>query len=71
MQSPSEILNKVKSFSHGEYNDENLNEKSIEDKILRNEDIFGRGNKLKKVEIDKSFPEYIIQNREKLIDWIV
>ena len=48
MQTPLKYLNKIKSFSHGEYNNENINEKNIEEKILNNEDIFGRGNKIKK-----------------------
>ena len=45
--------------------------KYIEEKILRNEDIFGRGNKLKKIEIDGTYPEYIYQNKEKFLDWII
>ena len=71
MQTPEQILKKVKSFSHGEYNHKNLNEKYIEEKILRNEDIFGRGNKLKKILIDKSYPEYIFQNKEKFLNWTI
>ena len=37
----------------------NLNEKKILEKILKNEDIFDRGFKLKKINIDESYPEYI------------
>tara|TARA_B100000902_G_C27316971_1_gene921933 strand:- start:49 stop:849 length:801 start_codon:yes stop_codon:yes gene_type:complete len=71
LQSPQQILTKIKSFSHGEYNDENLSEKNIRDKILKNEDIFSRNNQLKKVNIDNSFPEYITKNKEKLSEWII
>ena len=71
MQSPKQILNKIKSFSHGEFNQENLNTKIIEKKILENEDIFGRGNKLEKVYIDNSYPTYIAKNKDKLSDWII
>ena len=71
MQTPSQILNKIKSFSHGEYNNDNLNKKNIEEKILRNEDIFGRNIKLKRISIDNSYPEYIIQNKDKYLDWII
>ncbi len=71
MQTPEQILNKVKSFSHGEYNTDNMSKKYIEEKIIKNEDIFGRGNKLKKIEIDASYPEYIHQNKEKYLDWII
>ena len=62
---------KIKSFSHGEFNKEGLNEKNIEEKILRNKDIFERKNKLKKVTIDNSYPDYIINNKEKLSNWII
>ena len=65
MQSPTKILEKIKSFSHGEYNNESVNEKNIEKKILNNEDIFGRGIKLKKINIDDTFPKYIINNKDK------
>ena len=71
LQTPNQILEKIKSFSHGEYNDKSLNIENIEEKILKNEDIFSRGIKLKKIEIDKSFPDYINQNLEKYSDWII
>ena len=71
MQKPSQILNKIKSFSHGEYNNKNINEKNIEEKIINNEDIFGRGIKLKKINIDCSFPDYIVKNQDLLKDWIM
>ena len=71
MQTPSQILNKIKSFSHGEFNSENLSETNIQEKILKNEDVFGRGTRLQKIEIDKSYPEYILQNKEKFLDWII
>ncbi len=71
LQTPDQILNKIKSFSHGEFNQEDLNTKIIEKKILENEDIFGRGNKLEKVDIDNSYPTYITKNKDKLSDWII
>ena len=71
MQTPSQILKKIRSFSHGEYNNDNLSEKSIQKKILSNEDIFGRSIKLKKIEIDNTFPEYITKNIDKYSDWII
>ena len=33
LQTPQEILKKIRSFSHGEFNDENVNLKQIEEKI--------------------------------------
>ena len=71
MQSPKQILDKIKSFSHGEYNNKNLNEKIIEEKIIKSEDIFGRNSKLRKIDIDDSYPKFIAQNKEKFSDWII
>ena len=34
-------------------------------------DIFDRKITYKKVEIDDSFPKYIIENKEKFKDWII
>ena len=40
-------------------------------KILKNEDIFSRNIKLKKIDLDDSYPKYIIQNKDKFSDWII
>ena len=45
--------------------------KILKKKILNNEDIFGRGIKLKKINIDDTFPKYIINNKDKYLDWII
>jgi len=71
MQTPKQILSKVRSFSHGEFNDKNLDENNIEEKIIRNEDIFGRNIKLRKIDIDDSYPDFIIRNKQKFSDWII
>ena len=71
MQTPEQILKKIKSFSHGEFDKTNINKKDIEEKILKNKDIFGRGIKLKKIEVDTSFPELIYNNKQKYSEWII
>ena len=71
LQTSEQILKKIKSFSHGEFDTDNINEKSIEKKILKNEDIFGRGISLKKIELDTSYPNYILKNKEKFSKWII
>ena len=71
LQTPDKILNKIRSFSHGEFYDENMNENTIKKKILNNEDIFNRGFRLKKIEMDSSYPEYILKNKEKYSKWII
>ena len=40
-------------------------------KILNNKDIFNRGFDFKKVEIDSNFPNFIVNNKEKLKKWIL
>tara|TARA_Y100001958_G_C21048294_1_gene415441 strand:- start:45 stop:845 length:801 start_codon:yes stop_codon:yes gene_type:complete len=71
LQTPREILKKIKSFSHGEFNSNLLNEKDIEHKIFKNKDIFDRGYKLKRVELDQSFPDYILENKQKYLEWLI
>ena len=72
LQNPKNISKKIKSFAHGELNNENFtNEKNIEDKIKKGQDIFDRNINYKKVEIDESYPKYIIENKEKFKKWIV
>ena len=39
-------------------------------KINMGEDIFGRGIKYSKIDIDDSFPKYIQQNKDKFSEWI-
>ena len=71
LQTPEQILTKIKSFSHGEFNVNNINEKNIEEKILKNQDIFGRDITLKKIQLDFSYPNYILKNKEKFSRWII
>ena len=72
LQSPEDIAKKIKSYSHGEFNTEhNTNEEMINKKIKENIDIFDRGFKLSKINIDSSFPSYIVNNQKLLKDWII
>ena len=72
LQKPSDIAKKIKSFSHGEFNQNQLiNEKKIEEKIANNKDIFGRDFELKKINIDESYPSFIRENKSILKDWIL
>ena len=68
---PDQILEKIKSFSHGEFNSEDIDKKKIEAKIFENEDIFNRGNVLKRVNLDKTFPHFILENKNKFSKWII
>jgi len=72
LQKPNEIAEKIRSYSHGEFNTvENTNEDKIKKKIEDGEDIFNRGFNLQKINIDSSFPDYIVNNQKILKDWII
>tara|TARA_Y100000590_G_scaffold198992_1_gene225977 strand:- start:209 stop:1018 length:810 start_codon:yes stop_codon:yes gene_type:complete len=72
LQTPASILKKIKSFSHGEHNLPELAiEKKIKEKIEMKQNIFNLKFTYKKVEIDSSYPEYIIKNKEKYKEWII
>jgi beta-1,4-mannosyl-glycoprotein beta-1,4-N-acetylglucosaminyltransferase len=72
LQTPENISKKIQSFAHGEFNKSSIiDEDSISLKIEKGEDIFERGHSLKKVDIDSSFPDYILKNKDKLKKWII
>jgi len=72
LQNTENILKKMKSFAHGEFNKPNLtNLEAINEKIIKGEDIFDREISYKKVQIDNSFPKYIVDNKEKFKEWII
>ena len=72
LQTTQDIAEKIKSYSHGEFNTKNnIDEKKINDKIRDKIDIFDRGFNLKKINIDESFPDYIVNNKKLFKDWIV
>ena len=72
LQTPENISEKIKSFAHGEFNkSEIVDLKNIYSKIKNGQDIFDRGHNFKKVELDSSFPSYIINNKKKFEKWLI
>jgi len=72
LQKPENLLEKIASFSHGERNKpEFANEKNILEKIKMQKNIFDLGFSYKKIDIDHTYPKYIIDNKEKLKEWII
>ena len=67
----SSNIKKIKSYSHGEFNDSKLTVENIEKRITKSEDIFNRGFKLKKIDLDGDYPEYILKNKEKFLKWTI
>ena len=66
------ISDKIQSFSHQEFNkEEYYNAEKIKDRVDNNQDLFGRKNKeMKIVELDSSFPSYLLNNMNKYKDFI-
>ena len=70
--SPREIIKKIESMAHTEFNkDEFKKEHIIEDNIKNLKDPFGRNLRLAKVQIDNSFPRYLRDNMSFYDDWIL
>ena len=72
VMNPKEISLKLKTFAHSEFSDPKFSdEQIIQDKIRRQLDLFDRGHKYFKIEIDKSFPQFIINNKIFYQKWIL
>ncbi len=72
LKKPKDISKKIKSFAHQEFNNEKFTNISlIENNIDNMNDIFGRNFSYEKVELDNSFPKYILENQEKFSEWIL
>ena len=66
MKSPEQISQKIKDFSHTEFNSSQFNEiKLIEYRIKNLKDPYERNYFLKIIEIDESYPEYIVKNKAR------
>ena len=72
LMQPTEIIKKIKSFAHDEFNKKEFLEiNEIEKKIKLGEDLFNRNQKYIKVELDNNFPKQIFDNIDKYKEWIV
>ena len=72
VMSPELISLKLKTFAHSEFSGDRFSNVSvIKNKIKNKIDLFERGHTYKKVDIDKSFPSYLIENLEKYKHYIL
>ena len=70
--SPEMISNKLKSFAHDEFaTHEYSNVEMIKKNIEQKKDLFNRGHKLERVEVDETYPDYIIQKKAELGEFII
>ena len=64
IMTPEEISKKLKTFAHIEYsNDDFSSPEIISKKIQQRKDLFNRGYEYQKVELDNSFPKYLLENK--------
>ena len=60
---PEAISRKLKSFAHTEFSGQEFSSVDvIKSKIVKKIDLFNRGHQYKKVDLDNSFPKYILEN---------
>tara|TARA_B110000027_G_C16115739_1_gene299985 strand:+ start:126 stop:926 length:801 start_codon:yes stop_codon:yes gene_type:complete len=70
--SAEEISLKLKTFAHSEFSGEKFSSiKIIADKIEKKIDLFERGHKYLKVEIDLSYPKSIKDNQDQFKEFII
>ena len=72
LKKPKDIADKIKAYSHQEFNKEDfVNENKIAKRIKNKQDLFNRNIKYEKIEIDESFPKYIFENKTMFKEWII
>ena len=69
---PKEISLKLKTFAHEEFSGAKFsNLKIIKKNIINKKDLFRRDWTYDEVNLDKSFPKYILKNKKKFKNWIL
>ena len=69
---PEDISLKLRTFAHSEFADKKFSSINvIEKKMKKKIDLFDRGHKYQKVEIDNSYPEYLTKNLDEFKDFII
>ena len=70
--SPEDISLKLKTFAHTEFSSDRFsNIDVIKKKIDRKIDLFERGHNYEKIDLDETFPRYLIKNLEKYKTFIL
>ena len=64
IMTPENISKKLKTFAHTEYSDDKYSSiKVIQKKIEERKDLFNRGDIYEKIELDDTFPKYLLDNK--------
>ena len=68
---PKELSIKLKTFAHKEFSVSNFsNLRTIRDKIREKRDLYNKNQLFYKVELNKNFPKYILDNQKKFKSFI-
>ena len=69
---PKDISLKLRTFAHSEFADKKFSSIDvIESKIKNRIDLFDRGHKYQKVDIDDTYPDYLLNNFNEFEDFII
>ena len=69
---PKFIASKIKSYTHDELDKEEFTDLDrINNRINNFQDPFDRKKQLIKIDIDSTYPDYILKNKERFKNWIV
>ena len=72
IKTPEQIIKKIESFAHSEFNIKQFKDKrKIFKKIKNKQDLFDRNIFYKKINLDNSFPDYLIENKNLYKKWII
>ena len=69
---PKEIQKKINSYAHSEFNNNKYKDLGRIKKMIDSRlDLYSRPISYDLVKFDKTFPEYIYNNKDKFKNWIV
>ena len=72
IKTPEQIVKKIEAFAHTEFNIKKFKDKKrILEKIKKGEDLFNREFSYKKINLDNSFPDYLVHNKNLYKEWII
>jgi beta-1,4-mannosyl-glycoprotein beta-1,4-N-acetylglucosaminyltransferase len=72
IKDPAQIIKKIESFAHTELNIPKFKDKKkILQKIKNRKDLFDRNILYKKINLDNSFPDYLLHNKNSYKKWII
>ena len=72
LKKPEELLKKIQSYAHQEYNNKKFNDISkINERVRNNKDLYDRDYNFEIVKIDNNYPKFIQDNKLRYKDWIL